>query len=619
MNAQQQIGREHFDRNMHSLQKRFPHVVQILEQERTRDPFLATIREGHGGRPVLCARTAGKPSFPLYADDALEMLFQRIDETAPPEPFDMVFLVGIGMGEACLKIIRRFENKPRIAVIEPYPALFRLAIATQEFGTLLDYERISFYVGSQANGKQIVEESKPVLFAGRNIVFTYPYQHQDLGRGLNRVKNELTDNIHANREMWKTTRLHGGQMLNNTIANLDSLLNGTPLRLLKRRFKGVPIVCVAAGPSLEEALPLLKRADTALILASDSAVGNLLKAGIRPDIIATTDIHEGNIRKLAPHMDSLGDAVLVFGMEANPQVVGTFPGSRRVGLTAYSRLILDWFDPALNLQCQLPPMTTVTQFTVLLAMALGADPIVLVGVDLAYLNGKSHADGSVNSKISQNQKLIPAKSVDGGIVYAPSQLVTDRVLLEQIIAEHSVRVINVGTAGALIRGAENQSLERVIETELSIGQDGKNILKRIPWETSTAAAKKRSQLTKTIKAFKAFIKECQQLSKDIHRSLPTQDSQPVNDIGPQAFLTHKQEYLLFLQKQHKVIESLHNAMLNEIQERIIKEEIAMTARDESMKKNAMADELQMIASTCDTFINWAKSVVGGLEAVLEKI
>jgi hypothetical protein len=48
-------------------------------------------------------------------------------------------------------------------------------------------------------------------------------------------------------------------MFTNAVSNLPSLFAGTPMKNLRDKFKGFPAVCMAAGPSLDDAIPDLKK------------------------------------------------------------------------------------------------------------------------------------------------------------------------------------------------------------------------------------------------------------------------------------------------------------------------------------------------------------------------
>ena len=97
------------------------------------------------------------------------------------------------------------------------------------------------------------------------------------------------------------------------------------MRRLRDKFRGVPAICVSAGPSLDEAIGELKQINHhALIIACDSAVNALVNSGITPHVVVTVDMFKGNIDKLKPYIDDLRETVFIFGLESNPDNIRLF-------------------------------------------------------------------------------------------------------------------------------------------------------------------------------------------------------------------------------------------------------------------------------------------------------
>ena len=97
---------------------------------------------------------------------------------------------------------------------------------------------------------------------------------------------------------------------------------------------------------------------------------------------------------------------LIYSIESNPENVRLYLGQKRVAVSAYSKLLLFWLDPTLKLQSKFPAMTSVSHMAIFTAMALGADPIVMVGMDLAYSKGKSHSFDSAFFHSLDQKKMV---------------------------------------------------------------------------------------------------------------------------------------------------------------------------------------------------------------------
>ena len=83
----------------------------------------------------------------------------------------------------------------------------------------------------------------------------------------------------------RTTAVFGKRWVQNFFKNLE-LVNKT---LLYKETE-IPVIITGSGPSLEKALPVIKKAqDSCLIIAASSSVTALSSFGIKTDIIITTD------------------------------------------------------------------------------------------------------------------------------------------------------------------------------------------------------------------------------------------------------------------------------------------------------------------------------------------
>jgi hypothetical protein len=99
-----------------------------------------------------------------------------------------------------------------------------------------------------------------------------------------------------------------------------------------------------------------------------------------------------------------------------------------------------------------------------LAERLGCDPIVLIGQDLAYTGGKTHAAGvatRADSGSEAGQLMVPA--FDGGEVATSQSLFTILKHFEAKIAASRAKVINATEGGARLEGAEPMRFSEALE------------------------------------------------------------------------------------------------------------------------------------------------------------
>ena len=171
------------------------------------------------------------------------------------------------------------------------------------------------------------------------------------------------------------------------------------------------------------------------------------------------------LTSLKPHLEALKDTILIYSIESNPDNVRLFLGAKRVAVSAYNKLLLFFLDPALQLGSQFPAMSSVTHMAIFAALALGCNPITMVGMDLAYLDGKSHSFDSAFFHELDEKKLVPTYGNKGTMIESSPQFIADKLLIENTVARHTNRFINTSVNGVYIEGTEIRRLAEVI-TEL---------------------------------------------------------------------------------------------------------------------------------------------------------
>ena len=225
--------------------------------------------------------------------------------------------------------------------------------------------------------------------------------------------------------------------------------------------KDVPVVIVSAGPSLDKNVDLLNEIKGRfLIFAVDSAVPYLLRKDIIPDIAITIDA----IKYTSCFSDERAKEIpCIFDVTANNEILSKHKG--RVLLFNNS----DFYATRLleHIGIELPPMfnggsVATAAFTV--AYYWRQKTIILIGQDLAFLNGSTHA-GGVNDG-AQNETV----KVEG---YYGEEITTRSDWLgylkwfensiEAIKEQDYYRVIDATEGGAKIHGSEQMTLREVID------------------------------------------------------------------------------------------------------------------------------------------------------------
>jgi hypothetical protein len=178
--------------------------------------------------------------------------------------------------------------------------------------------------------------------------------------------------------------------IEDVFANVDVLCETSPFLGLANRYASVPAFIIGAGPSLKKNVALLgEAARRGIVFAVDVSGKVLAKHGVEPQVLVCLEA-----LNLSHHMSSLpfiDRVVRAFSLTASPASLSTGNGP----LLPFFE-ILRAFSPVEQLLGVQPVSVGGSVSTVAFSLAekLGCSPIVLVGQDLAYTDGRTHAEGT---------------------------------------------------------------------------------------------------------------------------------------------------------------------------------------------------------------------------------
>lgn len=202
----------------------------------------------------------------------------------------------------------------------------------------------------------------------------------------------------------------GRPYFSNFFRNASKLPSAYFASSMKDYFKGIPAIICGAGPSLKKHLGILKEySDRALVFAGGSSMnvlnGNMLMPhfGIGLDPFPTQFTRlVTNTAYETPFFYTNRMNSKALEMIHGPKLYVSNSGAYNAGPWLESKLEMDsqWVDAGAN----------VVNFSVGLAEFLGCNPIILIGVDLAYTEGDSYAPGIATHAIHNAKETMITKN-----------------------------------------------------------------------------------------------------------------------------------------------------------------------------------------------------------------
>ncbi|HUO10021.1 MAG TPA: 6-hydroxymethylpterin diphosphokinase MptE-like protein [Phycisphaerae bacterium] len=366
---------------------------------------------------------------------------QEADSWAASQKCDDKYVVivnGFGLGYHVKALFARMPGDALLVIAEPNVALLRAAMETVDLSEMLASRRIFFFTSLDRGDLVNRLEPRSVMFtAGGGTLFaSHPVSMQIAGEFHSAFQKMITEFVAFTRIGFVTLMLNNVTTCRNIANNLGRFATTPPIDTMHNAFAGMPAVLVAAGPSLQKNMHLLKellgeeektetrrhegtkdheektqntkhktqnpgggdgiaprRGRKAVIIAVQTMLKPLLAAGIEPDFVTSLDYNTVSTRffENLEESGSTGRVHLVAEAKANWNVLDVFTGSMSLLQNDFAdKLLRDAFPSRMGLKAG----ATVAHLSFYLAEFLGCNPIILTGQDLGFVDGLYYKPGT---------------------------------------------------------------------------------------------------------------------------------------------------------------------------------------------------------------------------------
>ncbi|SEM24532.1 Uncharacterized conserved protein [Butyrivibrio sp. ob235] len=365
--------------------------------------------------------------------------------------------------------------------------------------------------------------------------------------------------------------------------------------------EGIPAVIVSAGPSLEKNVEELKRIKGhALIICTDRAVGVLDKHNIVPDLIVSVDAIKSvdflkyhiaeNVPLLASYQVSI-DAQKLFknriiyfqGLVYEYGLIGEQSGATVSGIDYGGNVAGAAFCAC---------------------MEMGIRTIVLIGQDLAYLDGRHHADSENGDEKDMDIRMVPG--IDGRDVSTNDMWISFKIFFEEEIRKHpEIRVIDATEGGALIKGTEIKKLKVIADEFITNAFQLENGIKKIKKAQSHEEyLKTRSMLEVWLKVLDIFVTNAEEIVDICKVVLESCENSDISDTCNQKLLKHLSE----------LRENIYSSVVNFMMEEFWIQNIDMIPEHDFIYVNN-GDAIASIRMIKDYFIHFQDDCITLKEAI----
>jgi cytochrome c-type biogenesis protein CcmH/NrfG len=447
---------------------------QNLAIMRTRDPELAALMESDidcshievipSNQPdVLTARVTLPSGDKILLHNMEDPIggAQRSAEKRDVKAENASILLGFGLGYLARELAKKAEKNHQIIMCEPDPAIVKTALTHVDLTPLLESDYIKILVGSDIPLQMWMHKLSSKCMTAQVDVISYqpstrldPKEYQRLA--------EIAEKEHRALILNRNTVLKAGQvMMENLLLNFPDVLQSAGVKHLENLFQGRPGIVVAAGPSLEKNVQLLREMDgRAVIISVDTALRLLLPLGIKPDIVTTIDFNRINYEKFK-NVPIDDDISLVYHPGGYYESIRAFHGPRFTSSQVPNR-IPHWLMQYVEDKGTVASGTTVAHLSFFLARHLGCDPIVFIGQDLAFPKNQIHA-GDLSLWNVNTAEMDTIEDIFGEPVGTMTSFKHAIYHFEKAFKETKATIIDATEAGAKKPGALVRRFRDVID------------------------------------------------------------------------------------------------------------------------------------------------------------
>ena len=446
---------------------------------------------------------------------------------------DLIFIFGIGAGYLINAVKKLNVN---IAVIEPSIKFFNLLIDNFKLDKILE-DNITFFIGgddiediekfiSIENTKKVkffITRSYANLF-GEEALF---YQQKVLSIVDKKIININT--ISRFDKLWAY----------NIASNVAKISTHYGANKFFDKYKNIPAVIVSAGPSLEKNIRKLREMkNKALIIAVDTAMKPLFSHNISPHFVITIDPQKKN-SKYFRNVD-FKDSVLIAESSVDKEAIDSFNGAIYFINSIFP--LAKYFMEELGNRGDITTGGSVSTAAYDFAIRIGANPIIMVGLDLSFPNYQTHIKGSYHEEnfFTETYKLDSYDSriykvLIAGNLREEKNIYNEKVWTdsrfdmyknwyeEQCLKYNQIKFYNATEGGIVINGMENINLEELIQKfkdiDINIDRNDRNIERKneILTNIKNGLIKIEGEISKIKPYILNALELCEKINEDLKR------------------------------------------------------------------------------------------------------
>lgn len=507
-----------FKKNLMALKEKDLDLYQKIINTKVSDEYLV-IREQNNELKNLVSFSKNVVLYDV--NNPLKSVVNEVDNLKLINSRIAVFL-GIGLGYEVMYFIEEYSKKQLtefILIIEKNIDIFIKALGASDLTKIINNPRVKFVVDYNEENlfvafqEYLLEANKFMLVKATKFIYNLVNFNIYKDYYLNAIR-KFNEAAAYSIDFYGNDPEDSIIGIENMLENIDVIINNPGINLLFEKFKDKPAVIVATGPSLNKNKHLLKGLENkALIVSADASLNILSEMGVKPHLVTSLERVPEVIELMGGFKKEEVDNVYYSACPViQNSVYKAYPGPKIMVYRDYAQFKWIGIDRGI-----LDVKQSSGNMAFKIAAALGCNPIILIGQDLAFdRDGLTHAKGTTFGDKQENFLQggnLTVKANDGGVIETSKIWHGFLKGYEVDVAQYRGKCINSTEGGAYIEGTEVMPFKEAITKYLKEEYYPLNIIKNNLKEFNKENIKNDynkvySIINNTIKDMNLIIEKC---------------------------------------------------------------------------------------------------------------
>lgn len=405
-------------------------------------------------------------------------------------PYESIVVFGLSDGRALRQMLSYGDETNFWIVYEPSRDFFERLLGEIDLSDIFLHKHLYLLVESAEEIKNILESTiacnngsllQHCILPGYDLLY-----HEICEMTI----NEMIVQVVYSRFMRNTVMNFQKEYVQSCIQCMSDVLSQSNVYQMREYFRkknacDLPVIIVAAGPSLNKNIDLLKEAKgKAFILGLDASLRSMEKHAVHPDLAVSVD---ARVRDDFFSNVDIQQMPFFFSNQSKLALIKAHKGKHFYDMPPndlFASLAKKVSD---NEFVQLGRGGSVSTMAFSLALYLGFRTIIFVGQDLAFTDGQSYnkelvKDPKSNREYIDSRSRVWVEDYHGNPIETDSQMNMYRFWLEKEIAVLSdeYQIIDATEGGARIKGTKILTLRETIDTYCGRSVDYPKLLQEVP-------------------------------------------------------------------------------------------------------------------------------------------